>query len=208
MSESKNILVANYAAFIPNEMDKRVYSIVTNEAGEEIGIEIKGLLTTFGQVNDNGYNFDRQSYDKVVNDYFEANELNIPVDLMHVRDNVTHLAGVLRKFTKRNGGVEITAFIPKGVYFYGLIKVLLDNGVLQGFSNYGWITKGDWNNDEILVSEFRLISASLVDLPADVGGKFVANATQFEGFNEADKEAEALQQKLVRLKNELSIYGL
>ena len=102
---------------------------------------------------------------------------------MHIRD-AFHLAGVAKKFTKKDGGVQVVAFIPKGVYFYNLIKILLENGVLQGFSNYGYINDYDYDrvNNEIIVKDFQLISISLVDVPSDVSGKFVSNATNFEGF--------------------------
>ena len=65
-----------------------------------------------------------------------------------------------------------------------MIKVLLENGVLQGFSNYGYITDYyyDRTKDEIIVKDFQLISISLVDVPSDLSGKFVSNATNFEGF--------------------------
>lgn len=190
MTKERNILVRNYAAFIPVEDDVRVYTILTDDAGLETGIEVKGMLTTFDVVNENRLNFDRKSYDDVVSNYFEANNLNIPLDLMHVRDDVRHLAGIVRKFTKKNGGVEITGFIPKGVYYYNLIKVMLDNGMLQGFSNLGWINDGEYirETDSYTVKSFRLISASMVDIPADVGGKFISNATEFEGFHNKEKD--------------------
>lgn len=201
--EKKPIYVRNYAAFIPNEHDKRVYSIITDTDGSEIGIEVKGLLTTFGQENANGQTFEKKSYDECINNYFEANELNIPIDLMHVRD-MQHLAGVARKFVKKANGVEITAFIPKGVYFYGLIKTLLENGVLQGFSNYGCIMDWDWDNmaNSLIVKEFFLISASLVDVPSDSGTKFISNATDFEGFKPEIDESKK------QFTNSLSIFGL
>lgn len=201
MENSKQIFVRNYASFIPNELDKRVYTIINDDAGSEIGIEVRGLLTTFGVTNENNLNFDKKSYDNCITNYFEANDLNIPVDVMHGR-SVCDLCGVARKFVKRNNGVELTAFIPKGVYYYGLIKTLLDNGVLQGFSNLGCLR--DWDYDRVTnvttVKDFFLISASLVDVPADTGGKFMSNATEFEGFT--------LQDDNSKVDNTLSIYGL
>lgn len=198
MKEKKPIVVKNYAAIIPAENGERKYKVVNDGNGVEIGIEVKGMLTKFGETNVNGMLFDKSSYDKCVSEYFEKNDLNIPVDIQHVRD-AQHLAGVARKFVKKQGGIEITAFIPKGVYFYNLIKVLLDNGVLQGFSNYGYLTDWDWEEtvdangkrgETLTVKEFQLISASLVDVPADVNSKFVSNSTSFEGFPTKTKKKE------------------
>lgn len=196
----QKIEVKNYAAFLPIENSEKRYKIITDDAGNEIGIEVKGYLTKFGEANFNGQNFDRKSYDTCISEYFEKNQLNIPVDLMHIRD-AFHLAGVCKKFQKKSDGIEITAFIAKGVYFYNLIKILIENGVLQGFSNLGFITDYDWNRqtDELIVKAFQLISISLVDVPADTFGKFEVQNTIFEGFKN-----ESLQE----VKNELNIYGI
>lgn len=197
----KPIEVRNYASFLPFEDGRELYKIITNDKGEEIGFEVKGLVTTFGETNFNGQKWDKKAYDKVISEYFESNELNIPIDLMHKRD-IQHLAGVAKKFVKKSEGIELTAFIPKGVYFYNLIKVLLDNGVLQGFSNYGYISDWEWDrtNDEMIVKEFFLCSVSLVDIPSDVGGKFIENSTQFEGFEKYESKPETA--------NTLSLYGI
>lgn len=200
------IIVSNYTSFIPMDNDKKVYKVILNDNGDELGFEVKGLLTTFNMLNENGMTFEKTSYDRAITDYFEANELNIPIDLMHNRNDVRHLAGVASKFVKKSNGIELTAFIPKGVYYYNLIKVLLDNGVLQGFSNLGALRDYEYNPDteEVTVKDFFLISASLVDVPADVGGKFIENATQFDGFRK--KEIEESDKK--GITNQLDIFGL
>ena len=198
--ETKKIPIQNYAAFIPIDDGERKYKIITAEDGSEKGIEVKGYLTKFGETNFNGFNFEKKSYDQCINDYFEKNDLNIPIDIMHNRDAL-HLAGVCNKFQKKQDGVEITAFIPKGVYFYNLIKILIDNGILQGFSNYGSISDYDFDraSDSLIVKSFQLISISLVDVPADTFGKFATQNTIFEGFKD-----EYLQET----KNELNIFGI
>lgn len=184
----KDILVKNYAAFLPIEGGEKRYKVVTDDNNNEVGIEVSGRVTEFNAVNNNGLKFERKSYDECIKNYFEKNEFNIPIDVMHIRD-AFHLAGIAKKFVKKSDGVEVVAFIPKGVYFYGLIKTLIDNGVLQGFSNYGCVRDCDYerNTDSIIVKEFFLISISLVDIPADESTKFTANATSFDGF---DKKAD------------------
>lgn len=190
----KSINVSNYAAFIPDEEGERKYRIVTDDNGVESGIEVSGLVTDFTAANFNGMQFDRKSYDKYITEYFERNGLNIPIDLMHVRD-MQHLAGVARKFVKKSGGVMVTAFIPRCAYFYNLIKGAIDNGMLQGFSNYGAVTDWDYDRETgtCIVKEFQLVSVSLVDVPADVSSKFISNATDFDGFltEEPKKETPA-----------------
>lgn len=201
METIKKILVKNYAAFLPGENGERKYKIILDDAGNEKGIEVKGYLTKFGQENFNGQNFDRKSYDACISDYFDKNQLNIPVDLMHVRD-MFHLAGVCNKFQKKSDGIEITVLLAKGVYFYNLIKTAIENGILQGFSNLGYIVNWDYDRatDSIIVKEFQLISISLVDVPSDTGGKFTTQNTIFEGFEKP------LQEKPI--ENVLEFYGI
>ena len=180
---NKKVEVKNYAGFVPVDNGEKRYKIITDDSGNEIGIEVKGVVTTFNVVNKNGQKWEKGSYDEMIASYFEANELNIPLDLMHER-TVKDLAGIATMMKKKGASIEIVGFIPKGVYYYGLIKTLIDNGVLQGFSNYGRIS--DWGYDEdnkaIIVRKFQLVSVSLVDVPSDVGAKLEGNATRFEGF--------------------------
>ena len=178
----KRLEVKCYAGFVPAAEGEKRYRIVYDDNRNEIGIEVKGLLTKFSYRNENGLIFEKESYDKVVSEYFEKNALNIPVDTMHRRD-IQNLAGIVKELRKTDEGIFIVVYIPKGVYYYGLIKTLIDNGILQGFSNFGWIE--DYNitpDDDLQIFEFRLISASLVDIPADTNTEFVSNATHFEGF--------------------------
>ncbi len=186
MEENKRIEVKCYAGFLPAKEGEKRYKVITDANGSETGIEISGMLTKFGYCNENGLIFENESYDKYIAEYFEKNSLNIPIDVMHCRD-VRNLAGIATVLTKTSEGVIITAFIPKGVYYYGLIKTLIDNGILQGFSNYGWIEKFNVTPDGALqIFEFKLVSASLVDIPADIHTGFVSNSTRFEGFDHAD----------------------
>lgn len=195
----KKIKVQNYASFSPIENGEKKYKIITSVDGQELGIEVKGMVTSFLDENFNEMKFDKKAYDKCISEYFEKNELNIPIDLMHVRDGF-HLLGVCTNFKKTKSGVEIITFIPKGVYFYGLVKTLIDNGILQGFSNMGFITNYSFEEDVFIVEEFQLISISLVDVPADVSGKFATQNTIFEGFKNQEPKAGT--------KNNLSIFGI
>lgn len=191
MGQSRRLEVRNYASFIPAiDGGNSPYKVVADSEGNEIGIEVKGLLTTFDLVNANGMTFNKDSYDKFVTNYFKSNDLNIPVDVMHQQD-FHHLVGIAKSFVKTDANVEITAFVPSGIALYNDIKVKLDNGILQGFSNFGIVNDYDiTENNELVIKDFALLSASLVSIPADTGAKFVSNATEFKGFGKQEPEVE------------------
>ncbi|MCC8177448.1 MAG: hypothetical protein LIO91_13625, partial [Bacteroidales bacterium] len=88
----------------------------------------------------------------------------------------------LESLEKTEEGILIEAYVPRGVYYYNLIKTLLDNHILQGFSNYGYVTRGHITDDVLHVEAFQLISASLVDVPADTAARFIRNGTTLKGF--------------------------
>lgn len=183
----EKIKVKNYVSFTPTE-NKKPYKVRMGDNGEELGIEIRGAVTQFDTVNENGFIFDKQSYDRCVAEYFEKNNFNIPVDVMH-QMTFEHTIGRAEKFSKDEKGVTMLAFIPKGQQIYEEIKTKLDWGILQGFSNCGFITKGNFNDDgTVNVEDFQLLSVSLVSTPADITAKFIANKTDFIGFNKIKDE--------------------
>ena len=175
------IEIRNYTLLQNFEAGKK-YEIVKNESGEEIGFRLKGLVTTFDVQNENGQVFKNYSYNKFVAEYFVEHSLNVPIDIMHIRD-LSHIAGYAEKLEALENGIEVTAFVPKGVYYYNLIKVLIDNGILQGFSNYGYARDYEWSDDyeTMIIKDFALISISLVDAPADKNATYLQN-TIFKGF--------------------------
>ena len=75
-------------------------------------LKLKGypLLLTLRLVNGQ---WEKGSYDEMIASYFEANELNIPLDLMHER-TVKDLAGIATMMKKKGASIEIVGFIPKG----------------------------------------------------------------------------------------------
>ena len=177
------IKITNYTLFNSFE-NKKKYEIVLDEKGNETGFKVKGLLTTFDVINENGQIFKANSYDKFINEYFIKNSINIPLDIMHER-GIEYLAGVVETLEQTSSGVSLTAYIPKGVYYYNLIKLLIDNGILQGFSNYGYSKDYDISGENFIVKDFSLISVSLVDVPGDATALFSTEIknTKFVGFN-------------------------
>ena len=159
------------------------YKVVTNDAGEELGIEMAGVLTTFDVVNTNGSVFTKDSYDGYVDDYYIANELNVPLVLYHNDKDIRSVAGKVKTMTKTESGVEIIGWIPRSAYYYNLVKAQITEGILQGFSTSGVVLDGQWREDGVLeVKRFAVLHASLVATPADTGAKLEVSNTVFEGF--------------------------
>ncbi len=191
--------VANYAYF-PVSEGVKPYSIVMEE-GVEKGITIAGAVTQLGVTNDNGYHFMEGSYDRFISEYFEAHKLNMPLDLMH-ENRFDTLCGVVTSLEKEGNTVKMSAFLPAGLPKYEQTKVLLDNGILQAISNYGYIRDGYYKEGISYIEDFACLSIALVATPGDVGSRLVAN-THFRGFEPTHNDRVILQ-----TKKDLSIFGL
>lgn len=190
--EKKKCYITNFATLTAHGGGGR-YRVVRNEAGEELGIEVAGVLTTFDVRNENGGVFTKGSYDKFVDDYFIANSLNVPLCLYHNDCDIRMVCGVVKSMTKTDSGVEMVGWIPKTAYFYNLIKSQIDNGILQGFSNAGGIMDGEYDpeTDTIKITDFALMHAALVASPADTGARLQTVNTVFSGFETRQTKTEA-----------------
>lgn len=186
----------NFIRLTANDGGKR-YRVITDEAGNETGIEVSGVLTTFGEVNENGYIFERGSYDRSVEKYFEANKLNIPLCLYHNDANPDTLCGIVTTLTKTDRGIEIVGLLkPNSAKLYRFIKSQLDDGILQGFSNAGFIADGvyDGTAGAVRVKDFELTHVALVSTPADTGATLRTVNTIFKGF---EKQTESSAKRTV-----------
>lgn len=182
-------IVKNFITFNKSEGGK--VSIVRNENGEEVGFEVSGLVTTFEVKNENGYIFTADSYDKAVETYFERNNFNIPLCLLHDDEDIRNICGFVKSMTKTENGVEMVGFVPRSAYYYNLIKNYIESGILQGFSNAGFIADGEQTEDGLKIKEFQLLHIALVCSPADTTAKFKVANTKFEGFN-TEKEVKKI----------------
>lgn len=183
--------INNFIRLTANDGGKR-YRVLTDEAGNELGIEVAGVLTTFGEVNENGYIFEKESYDRSVEKYFEANKLNVPLCLYHDDANPDTLCGIVTTLEKTDKGIEIVGRIrPNSAKLYKFIKAQLDDGILQGFSNAGFIADGvyDKTAGAVRVKDFELIHAALVATPADTGATLRTVNTIFKGFEKQTEPA-------------------
>ena len=185
MKTKKRLIIRNFTTLEAFEGGHR-YRVVRNEAGEELGIEVSGVLTTFDVPNENGTEFTKESYDKFVDDYFIAHSVNVPLVLYHNNADPRTVAGIVKSMKKTDSGVEIVGWIPRSAYYYNLIKSQISEGILQGFSNSGGVRDWEWDEDNnaIKVTDFALLHASLVATPADTGAMMEAQNTVFSGFGE------------------------
>lgn len=207
--EKKKLYITNFTTLAAHDGGGR-YRVICNEAGEEIGIEVSGTLTTFDVRNENGGVFKKESYDKFVDEYFIANSLNVPLCLYHNDWDIRMVCGVVKSMTKTDSGVDMIGWIPKTAYFYNLIKSQIDNGILQGFSNAGGIMEGsyDQETDTLTITDFALMHAALVASPADTGATLRTVNTVFKGFEKQDgKSAERTEAEETVIDNEVTPDG-
>lgn len=186
-------LINNFIRLTSSDGGKR-YRVLTDDAGNELGIEVSGVLTTFGEVNENGYIFESGSYDRSVEKYFEANKLNVPLCLYHDDANPDTLCGIVTTLEKTERGIEIVGRIkPNSAKLYKFIKAQLDDGILQGFSNAGFIADGVYDEaaGAVRVKDFELLHAALVATPADTGATLRTVNTIFKGFEKKEGQSAA-----------------
>lgn len=144
------------------------------------GLVIRGYETKFGKVNENGERYEPGCLDDFINDYFIANGLNMVVDVQHgwgIDDQV----GRVVYLETNTVGFYFVVYVPRTVARYEQIKNLLQEGILQGFSKFGWASDWDWEKEKdgtetFVVKKMDIVSVSLVTSPA--------NAIAFEGVGE------------------------
>ena len=149
------------------------------------GIIIKGYETKFNVTNENGERYAPNCLDKFVKQYFVDHEMNMIVDVQHgcgVDDQI----GRVIYLEVNTVGFYFVAYIPRTIARYEQIKNMLREGILQGFSKYGWATDYEYRYtrdgefDYVEIKEFQLCSVSLVTMPA--------NAIPFEAIGEPVKD--------------------
>ena len=146
------------------------------------GLVIKGYETKFGKVNENGERYEPGCLDKFVQSYFVDNGLNMVVDLQHSWD-VDDQVGRVVYLEVNSVGFYFVAYIPRSVPKYQLVKTLLEEGILQGFSKSGFATDWDWEekdgDDVFVVKEMNILSVSLVTCPANpIGFESIGETVQ------------------------------
>lgn len=153
------------------------------------GLIIKGYEMEWGKTNENGERYEKEAFDKFIQEYFVDKGFNLPSDIEHAGDyNPEWIAGRVIYAEINSRGFYYVVYIPRTYMHYETVLNLLKEGILQGFSKMGYAT--DWKyvwNEETgdleyeLIKEFKLLKVSLVTTPA--------NGIPFERLQETKQNA-------------------
>ena len=173
--------------------DTPLSSLTGNPEDKELlnGIIIKGFESMFADgTNANGERFMPNCLDKFIQDYYVSKGLNIPLCFQHC-DDPSWLCGRVLYLEVNDRGFQYVAYIPRDYFYFDRARFFLRNKIIQGFSKYGYATKGHWVDDDnepwggyYLVEEMTLLSLAIVATPAngipfEEVGDLVENATRF-----------------------------
>ena len=151
------------------------------------GLIIKGYEMKWGKTNENGERYAQGAFDDFIKDYYIANGLNVVLDVQHSEDPYW-LCGRLLYIETNTVGFYLVAYIPRTERAFEDVKSKLQNGLLQGFSKYGFVDDGHYvfkdngKVDYFQIDKIRLFAASLVSTPA--------NGVPFEGVGEVKNRLE------------------
>lgn len=172
---------------------------ITEKKISDNGYYVSGVWKRFNEVNENGYIYTENCFDDFINNYFVKYQKNVPLTILHVPD-AFHLAGVVNKIEKVKNELILRAKISKGAIYYEKFVQLIEDGVLQGFSDKGYALDYELTENGLLIRQATLQHISLVDMPAMVDSEILANATDFKGFdfNKQNKTETKTKSKLFK----------
>lgn len=148
------------------------------------GLILKGYEMKFGRgKNENWEVYDKGAFDKFIEDYFVANDLNMTCDINHEgwRD-FRSVCGRVLYMEVNSVGLYFVVYVSNEYPEYERLLFMLKEGLLQGFSKEGYATDYEWRYNEQgefdyeLIKEMQLLSVSIVSNPA--------NALPFEKVQE------------------------
>lgn len=161
------------------------------------GLVIKGYETKFDRTNENGERYEPGCLDEFIQSYFIENRLNMVVDVQHgcaIDDQV----GRVVYLEANTVGFYFVVYVPRTVARFEQVRNLLAEGILQGFSKFGWATDYEYrftetgDFDYMLIKKMNLLSVSLVTAPA--------SAVTFEAVGEAVRNELAFRNTLKEKK--------
>lgn len=146
-----------------------------NDVKQLSGLLLKGYEMKFDKGrNANWEVYEKTAFDKFVQDYFVANNLNMTCDINHEGWHDWHsICGRVLYMEVNTVGLYFVVYVDKSYEQYNQLKWALEQGLLQGFSKEGYAT--DWEfvtNDKgefeyELIKEISLLSVSIVSNPAN-----------------------------------------
>ena len=138
------------------------------------GLIIRGYEMEWDKTNENYERYEKTAFDKFIKDYFIDRGFNLVVDVEHAGFDPQWLAGRVIYAEINSRGMYYIVYIPRTYVHFDMVRNLLQEGILQGFSKMGYAT--DWENvynkqtGEYLfelIKEFKLLAMSLVSAPAN-----------------------------------------
>lgn len=136
------------------------------------GLIIRGYEMEWGKINENRELYSRDAFDKFLQSYFVDRDFNLVVDIEHAGYDPQWLAGRVVYAEINTRGMYYVVYIPRTYVHFEMVRNLLAEGILQGFSKMGYATDwdyketpdGDWYEQ---IDEFKLLAMSLVSAPAN-----------------------------------------
>ena len=126
------------------EVDNVELSTITKNAADKkplSGLILRGYETKFnGKPNENYEVYAPDALNAFVEEYFVKGGFNMPVDVEH-EQGLMSLAGRVLVLEVNTVGYYFVVYVPKTYRYYQDVKHLLEEGILQGFSKYGYSTK-------------------------------------------------------------------
>lgn len=150
------------------------------------GLIIRGYEMEWDKTNENYERYAKDAFDKFIKYYFIDRGFNLVVDVEHAGFDPLWLAGRVVYAEINSRGMYYIVYIPRTYVHFDVVRNLLQEGILQGFSKMGYAT--DWEdvyNNQTgefmyqLIKEFKLLAMSLVSAPA--------NGIQFEKLQEVKR---------------------
>lgn len=150
------------------------------------GLIIRGYEMEWDKTNENYEQYAKDAFDKFIKDYFIDRGFNLVVDIEHAGFDPQWLAGRVIYAEINSRGMYYIVYIPRTYVHFEMVRDLLQEGILQGFSKMGYATNWEdvWNKQTgeflyELITEFKLLAMSLVSAPA--------NGMQFEKLQEVKR---------------------
>ena len=159
------------------EVDNVELSTITKNAADKkplSGLILRGYETKFNsKPNENYEVYAPDALNAFVDEYFVKGGFNMPVDIEH-EQGLMSLAGRVLVLEVNTVGYYFVVYVPKTYRYYQDVKHLLEEGILQGFSKYGYSTKWrsvfdkEGNFSHELIEEMKITRLSIVSTPANI----------------------------------------